>query len=70
MGAIIRVRVKGSPYAAVKEGAVGEIIERKFVNSPHEVLKVRLKGGAIWTFFPDEVTETGLERIDGRKMRA
>ena len=57
---MVRVKVKGSPYRAVKRGVVGEVVERKYVGTTYEILKVRLPGGAEWAFHPDE-----LEALDG-----
>jgi hypothetical protein len=52
---LVRVVVKGSPYNAVKPGTIGEVVGRKFLSLPHEVLKVRFKDGTLWTLYPDEV---------------
>lgn len=60
---IVRVKVRGSPYHNVKRGAIGVVLGRKFLNTPHEILKVRFKGGKVWSFHPDE-----LEVLDGEEL--
>jgi hypothetical protein len=52
---MVRVRVKGSPYRAVKRGAIGRVVERKFLGTPSEILKVRFQDDTIWSFYPDEL---------------
>ena len=52
---MVRVRVRGSPYAAVKLGAVGEVVERRYVGTTYEILKVRFPRGIIWSLHPDEI---------------
>jgi len=60
----VKVRVKGSPYKAVSEGSIGEVIGRKFLSTAHEILKVRFTGGVVWSFHPDE-----LEVLDNEEVR-
>jgi hypothetical protein len=52
---MVRVKVRGSPYHAVKRGAIGEVVEVKFPDTRQEVLKVRLKDGSLWSFYFDEI---------------
>ena len=61
---MVKVRVRGSPYMVVKRGAIGEVVERKFLNTVHEILKVRFKGGVVWSFHPDEI-----EVLDNEEVR-
>ncbi len=56
---MVRVKVKGSPYKAVKVGVVGEIIHRERINTTSELLKVEFKDGTVWSFYPDELELLG-----------
>lgn len=60
---MVRVRVRGSPYQSVRPGAIGEVVERKYIGTTYEVLKVCFPGGILWTLRPDE-----LERLDGEAL--
>ena len=48
---------------AVKRGAIGEVVERKFLNTIYEILKVRFKGGVVWSFHPDEIEVLDNEEV-------
>ncbi len=48
---------------AVKRGAIGEVVERKFLNTPYEILKVQFKGGVVWSFHPDEIEVLDNEEV-------
>lgn len=52
---MVRVRVKGSPYKAVRVGVLGEVLSRKRIGTAYELLTVRFKDGSVWSFYPDEV---------------
>jgi len=57
---LVRFRVKASPYRSLKNGTTGEVVGVKFIGTPHEVWRIRLDNGTIWTFYPDE-----LETLNG-----
>ena len=60
---MVRVKVRASPYYAVKRGSVGKVVGRKFLNTVYEILKVEFKGGVVWSFHPDELTVLDNEEV-------
>jgi hypothetical protein len=60
---MVRVRVRASPYIAVKRGSVGEVLEVKFRSTVYEIWKVRFKGAGVWSLRPDE-----LEALNGEAV--
>ncbi len=57
------MKVRGSPYRAVKPGRTGVVLERKFLSTPYELLKVEFGDGTLWSFHPDE-----LEVLDNEEV--
>ena len=55
MGTMARVRVKGSPYKAVRVGATGKVIERERIGTPLELIVVEFTDGTAWRFYRDEI---------------
>jgi hypothetical protein len=60
---LAKVKVRGSPYRAVKPGVIGEVVEVKFRGTRQEHFKVRFKDGSLWSFYFDE-----LEILDASKV--
>ncbi|KKN84433.1 hypothetical protein LCGC14_0288950 [marine sediment metagenome] len=50
-----RVLVKGSPYRAVKVGAIGKVINHERINTTLELVVVEFKDGTHWRFYRDEI---------------
>lgn len=59
---MVRVRVKGSPYYAVKVGTIGKVISRERINTTLELVVVEFKDGTVWRFYCDEVEIIGEEK--------
>ncbi len=59
----VKIRVRGSPYKAVKVGRKGTVISRNRIGTQTEQVKVQFDDGTTWGFYPDE-----LEKLNGEAL--
>lgn len=50
-----KITARNSLYSDVKRGSIGEVVDRKYINTTLEVWRVLFPSGGSRLFYPDEV---------------